>query len=79
MASTELPLVAVPTAAGGLIQRALQVLAEATGATAMLFDRAGELTAGPVAGNAFMRQVLASETGRSEVIAAHRAAFSFLE
>src|SRR5688572_17179717 len=57
-----------------LVQRALQVLADTTSATAILFDAYGEVIAGPIAGSAFVRHLLSNETGRGAIIAAHRAA-----
>src|SRR5687768_2029869 len=62
------------TPASVLVQRALQVLADTTSATAILFDASGEVVVGPIAGSAFVRQLLSNETGRGAIIAAHRSA-----
>lgn len=55
------------------LQRALEVLAEVTSATIVLFDAANDVLAGPVPGNAFIRELLTTEQGRSMVLAAHKA------
>ncbi len=74
MATTELPVIPLQRVPGTLVQRALQVLADTTGATAVLFDAAGELVAGPIAGNAFAALLLTRPAGRDAVLAGHRAA-----
>jgi len=56
------------------MQHALEVLAEATGATVVLFDDAKDVLVGPVAGNDFIRRVISTAQGREAVLSAHRAA-----
>ncbi|MBI4579846.1 MAG: SpoIIE family protein phosphatase [Planctomycetes bacterium] len=62
--------------AGKNLQRALSVLAEATGTTVILFDERGEAVVGPMAGTSLFRQLIETAPGRERVIAAHRAAIS---
>lgn len=73
MATTELPAVPLQRVPGTLVQRALQVLADTTGATAVLFDSGGEVVAGPFAGNAFAALLLTTPPGREAVLDGHRA------
>jgi len=54
------------------IHHLLTVLADVTKATAVLFDEADEVVAGPTAGNVFIRRVLETVSGRQAVLAAHR-------
>jgi len=56
------------------LKRALHVLAEATVATTVLFDAAGRVVVGPVAGSDFVRCILASERGRELILSLHRSA-----
>lgn len=58
---------------GNSLLRAVEVLAEVTGTAVVLFDAAGEVVVGPMAGNRFIRQVLAAPNGPENVLAAHRA------
>lgn len=58
----------------GLLEHALNVLADATSSTVVLFDHAGEVVLGPIAGHAMIRDVLGTEQGRALVLDAHRAA-----
>ena len=53
---------------------ALEVLAEATGATGILFDARGEVLAGPAPGSDWSRQILGADGGRELIIEAHRSA-----
>jgi phosphoserine phosphatase RsbU/P len=71
MSSVEPAVPLQSTLAPGLMSRALEVLAEATDATAVLTNAAGELVAGPVPGSALGRLLLSTEAGRSAVISAH--------
>ncbi len=58
----------------GSMQHALEVLAEATSATVVLFDHEGEAIIGPVAGSDFIRRIISTRQGREVVVSAHRAA-----
>ena len=71
MSSVEPVIPLQSTLAPGLMQRGLEVLAEATAATAVLINAAGEFVAGPVPGSNFGRQLLSTEAGRAEVLSAH--------
>ncbi len=53
---------------------ALNVLAEATGTTAILFDMEGQVLIGPMAGNAWGREILDIDKGRDLILEAHRLA-----
>lgn len=59
---------------GGALEHALQVLADATLATVVLFDNDLAPAVGPIPGNTFARLLLASPAGREAVIALHRQA-----
>ncbi len=60
--------------AGMPLERVLEILAAQTQCTATLFDEHKQVIAGPIAGTALMRAILAVEKGRGAVIDAHRAA-----
>ncbi|HSW46258.1 MAG TPA: GAF domain-containing SpoIIE family protein phosphatase [Phycisphaerae bacterium] len=51
---------------------ALEVLAEATGTTAILFGSRGEVLVGPMPGNGWVRAILECEGGRELIIETHR-------
>ncbi|HPD31941.1 MAG TPA: SpoIIE family protein phosphatase [Phycisphaerae bacterium] len=54
------------------LRHALDVLADATSASVVLFDNDGQVAAGPVAGNDLIRRVLSTPQGRELVISTHR-------
>ncbi|GMU24240.1 MAG: hypothetical protein AMXMBFR13_43160 [Phycisphaerae bacterium] len=56
----------------GVIARALEALAEASYATALLLDPSGRLLAGPVAGNTLFRRILAEPDGVDAIVCAYR-------
>ena len=56
------------------MRHALEVLADATSATVVLFDSRGEPSIGPVAGNDFIRHIMSTPQGAAAVLSAHRAA-----
>ena len=60
------------TLAGRSITHALDVLANATGATATLFDDDGNVLVGPAPGTTFVREILSTQKGRTAVAALHR-------
>ena len=53
---------------------ALEVLAEATATTAVLFDAEGGVLVGPMPGSAWARELLKTDGGRDLILAVHRAA-----
>lgn len=57
------------------MDRVLQALAEATSATATVFDVDGNVMGGPVPGSELGRQLLSTSAGQHALIAAHCAAF----
>jgi len=59
------------TLSGESLQRSLSILAAATGTTVVLFDRAGQVAAGPIAGGSMVLQLLETPAGREMVLAAH--------
>jgi len=54
------------------LERALQVLTEATATTAVLFNARGRVLLGPVAGHEFFHQIFTSEYGRELILSLHR-------
>ena len=61
------------------LERALNVLAEVTSATIVLFDAVDDVLAGPVPGNAFIRELIATDAGKAVVLAAHKASLDSAE
>lgn len=56
------------------LRHALDVLADASSASVVLFDTDGQVAVGPVAGNDLIRRVLSTPQGRELVISTHRQA-----
>ena len=59
---------------GQAIRRALEVLTRMSDATAILFDRKGQIVAGPVAGNKFIQSIIETDSGTEAIVDLHRAA-----
>ncbi|MHC4443966.1 MAG: SpoIIE family protein phosphatase [Planctomycetota bacterium] len=58
------------------LYHSLEVLADQTLATVILFDASNTVHLGPVAGNEFFAQILATDAGREAVISAHKSAIN---
>jgi len=54
------------------LQHILEVLADQTSATVVLFDTSGRVILGPVPGSDFIRKILNTEKGKKAVISAHQ-------